>query len=139
MESNEISNEVKAVSAYLGCQVNENKSTFFDTLTGVDSIHKSLSCSNSDFKIDGAKLVLRTIDQLTDEECVELSTIISFTKITDITIKENIMMYLEDRARKSFSDSIIIYQYLLSIGIDLPSIYLDGKTLIEAGLAIRKE
>ncbi len=86
-------------------------------------------------KADFWKLILRTIDQLTDEEKDDLANILGVLSVDNfiIAIKENVPYAL------NIHKTIDSYQYLLSIGIDLPSIHLGGKTLIEAGLAIRKE
>ncbi len=118
-------NEIKALLPYVGCKAkyewnNELGVELNGTLTL--SIIKSLHDENG--VILWVKLLLRPIESLTDEEAVKMGFLNSadFLESSRITI-DQVGCFLH-------------YQYLQSIGIDLPSFYLEGKTLKEAGLAL---
>ncbi len=95
--------------------------------------------------IKEVKLILRTIDQLTDEECIEAGKMF-FPEDSEYSYYQFLIdgrlyvkQFSELNSLMNSTNCVRLYQYLLSIGIDLPNYYLDGKTLIESGLAIRKE
>jgi hypothetical protein len=83
--------------------------------------------------LNGEKLLLRTVDDLNIAEDIELCGIIH-----TIDTEHFLNAIREKRAyHTSILKSFKAYQYLLSIGIDLPHYLLNGQTLIECGLAER--
>lgn len=142
MKSNEISNEVKAkVFAMYLYQLMIAEGSEME-LTGTNHmdgepylIGYNGHNGDGDFHPDDCKLILRQLNQLTNEEKDELANILGVLRV------DNFIQNFRHKSSYSINihETIAAFQYLLSIGIDLPSIHLDGKTLIEAGLAIRKE
>lgn len=105
---------------------------------------------------EGAKLILKPLTEITDEEAVEMARLfngiegpIKINRPTDINnpdIHFVVQVYNEKPFKdwcfpKTWSDArgVMFYQYLQSKGYDLPNYYLGEKTLLEAGLAIYKD
>lgn len=83
-----------------------------------------------DNNIEESHLLLRTIDQLTDEELVNLS-IISDKDAEDEFEKESHIIngeYIVDCLKKDARVDLQVYDYLRSISILLPFTYLDNNT-----------
>jgi hypothetical protein len=91
---------------------------------------------------DKFKLILKPISSLTDEDCIEVITILQGRKKAEIWFElegaKAIIGVLanNDSNNWTFFCSNKIYQYLISKGYDLPQYLLDGKTLHESELAI---
>jgi hypothetical protein len=80
---------------------------------------------------NGWKLVLRSIDSLTDEERNELHEVAGvFTVDHLINAIKNKTPYV-----MGITGAVEAIDYLRSVFIDFPSYHLEGKSLVEAGLA----
>lgn len=84
---------------------------------------------------------LNKISNISDEDAIELSNILKISLLTDTDmrlpiseIKKIILYYINDFARRSFSDSIKIYQYLQSKGYALPYMDYSVEDLVELGV-----
>lgn len=86
----------------------------------------------ADDECDG-KLLLRPVSELTDEEQIQLGDILGvFTPEYFISaLKGSVANSYKIGIKRAFKAQ----QYLQSIGVDLPSFHLGGKTLFEAGIA----
>ena len=131
----EISNEVKAkvFAMYLGQYLTLYKP---NEVTPLQLTPERLQ-HFWEFGHPKVKLILRTVDQLTDEEKIEISNVFNPTVSEQYKINNaELILKAFERFANDSQETVLLYQYLLSIGIDLPSIHLGGKTLIESGLAI---
>ena len=136
----EITNEIKAkvFAQYLGCDLKtqtgkvqlvgihvDNFKRVFDAVVLNGNVtHKS--------EIEGVKLILKPLSDITDEDAVEVAKMLWGNKMPNLieTIKHQLFTY-------SVSDvPARCYQLLQSKGYDMPQYLLGGKTLHEAGLAI---
>ncbi len=129
MEKDLIPNEVKekVFAQYVGQKV-------LHTGTDVVTLDKTWNWKHPSFK-----LILKPLSSITDEQAIDVYDILwpkslpteNYEKIIDVKkwINNN-----GDSVRGIKSG--MAYQYLQSLGYDLPNLFLDGKTLFEAGLAI---
>ncbi|MES2395882.1 MAG: hypothetical protein V4549_07760 [Bacteroidota bacterium] len=92
------------------------------------------------------KLLLRPLSAITDEHCVELLKIDLIGADTSFFTTENWIELvpqfkgdLIESVKYDGKRKLSIFQKLIELGYDLPSIHLSGKTLHEAGLAIYKD
>jgi len=113
--------------------------------------HPQLSC-NDWVDIDDFKLIKKPLSAISDEDAIEVAKLIEAgTNHKKYTIERRdncivvwfahwcIQIHFDGRVKGSSATMWInsnVYTYLSAKGYDLPSIYLGGKTLFEAGLAI---
>lgn len=91
------------------------------------------------YHVDCHVLKLRPLSAITDEDAIEVSKICGYKHDQNKWgrfVAQNFVQQREDALTHTLVVSASIYQYLQSKGYDLPSWYLGGKTLHEAGLAI---
>ena len=131
MQETKISNESKAkvFAMYLGQPFNHE----YHTATILHSGNFGILFRNGNHKT--VKLQLRTIEDLTDEELIEACKIEygEFYNLLDNSIK-----LIKDCLEKKDVNFKCV-DYLRSIGVDWETLHLNGQTLIEAGIAERKE
>lgn len=116
---------------------NETKAKVFNLYHGqyVNSSSGRCRLRDQDF-IDSLDWIeLRPITALTDEEKNELASIMGTLRVDYFSesLHEGLTFSL------NIHKTIQAYQYLQSIGIDLPQYLLNGQTLKEAGLAVYDE
>lgn len=99
---------------------------------------------------DNIKLLLTPLSKISDEDAIEVANILKQRGVNKeeetsvIEEKEDLINALIGQTDYEINDVptpliLQIYQYLQSRGYDLPSFYLNGKTLFEAGLCIYKD
>lgn len=146
----EISNDIiaKVFAQYLGQKINENNSTFYDTMVSVDLFNESICTSNYiTYKLNEVKLVLKPLSSITDEHIIwvhdtehnfheQRKLRPDWAKTVTPPLKE-----MKDMISNEFgytggylSDSAV-HQYLISKGYDVPLMLLGWKTLEQSGLA----
>ena len=122
----------------------------------VDSENVWLALSNgNEFTVEGIRFTsIRPLSAITDEEAIEVAKIFGFEnpfiykRIYDSRIyisngknklsiwNDGEILFDEQPGGYGTPLYLLAYQYLQSIGIDLPQFLLGGKTLKEAGLAL---
>jgi hypothetical protein len=76
-------------------------------------------------------LQLKSLTSITEEDCKKIAKLIVIPHITGQSKKLSIQFYIEDRARKSFSESVLMFQYLQSKGYALPQlVFLDDEAKV---------
>lgn len=150
-----ISNDIKCkvFALYLEQKINENNSTFYDTMVSVDLFNESIHTSNHiTYKLDEVKLVLKPLSSITDEHIVWVhDTVHNFHEqrklrpdwAKNVTppfkdLKDMISNGLAHYKGGYLSDSAV-HQYLISKGYDVPLMLLGWKNLEQSGLAIYEE
>ncbi len=134
----EIKKEMLAIVPYLGQQVQISVCKFTLVTKYPENVQDDMITLDAFFNpMNKCKLLLRSLRSISEEDAVELGKIAyedpKMMKWVEIG-KGIITDYLD----RGFELSVKSYQFLQSRGYDLPTIYLDGQTLIEAGLAIEK-
>lgn len=82
---------------------------------------------------------LRPFSAITDDEAAHITALAGYFTLNNISEGRRILteLFINDvHCGLQMSTNFQIFQYLISIGVDLPHYLLDGKTLQEAGLAI---
>lgn len=81
------------------------------------------------------KPILTPLEDITDEDAIEVAKMIGTSDIVNFDKSQFVYVMLQAFEKKTVNFNI--YQFLQSKGYDLPNYLLDGKTLIESGLAIK--
>lgn len=102
--------------------------------------HPELRSCHNNSSTKSYKLILKPLYSITDEEATRIGEILGITEPLGYSDVERCRL-MEGRKlikRHGFLHNISVYQYLQSRGYDLPHFLLGGKTLKEAGIALRK-
>lgn len=149
----EVTNEIKAkvFAQYYGQQIKLNNEMIgqmyaIQTYKSHDEpAHVEVLIGNVcvNYSIDKMKLLLKPISSITDEDAIEVCTIIgSASHLSKESQAHQAKELLQEVAFYTKQTNIVgaswcgVLQFLQSRGYDLPNWYLGGKTLNEAGLAI---
>lgn len=146
-------NNLKAILPYIGCKFMDEHGHKWD-FTGIvitkisgPIIIDHNEGTDLEFFIEDSRLLLRPIESLTNEECMDLANLKQHRNSTEVIFYKDTRTIeywvIRDNGSKVYKTSLYLtslkphhYQYLQSIYIDLPSFYLGGKTLKESNLAI---
>lgn len=79
------------------------------------------------------KLILKPLSSITDEDAIEVAKMWNKHTIT-VHNKDSVKEFLSKHGCINYLE---IYQFLISRYYDIPQLLLNGKTLFEAGLALR--
>lgn len=140
----------RVFAMYIGCDceaTDGNDKDVYRVDSDIIGLHQQWS--------GGVRLRLRTIDQITDAEAIEVAKIIGWNEEdagkfpippdSDISIMgRTFCERLSDlKLDRKISHVLYVHQYLISIGIAVPLWFgidhpLNGKTAIEAGIAIQQ-
>ena len=143
----EITNEIKAkvFAQYLGQKV---------TRGGIMSIDLLYACKNAAWDdYNSITLRLKPLTAITDEDAIECINILLGTKGSmyqdwEESIQKRWLVQIKHELRDNLGSTMRIAgfksvysltQYLQSKGYDIPNYFLEGKTLIECGMAIEQE
>lgn len=134
----------RAIAPYIGCKLIEcdkNEGVLLGSMIIGDRLSVFNNCSSnepywSNFESIN-KLLLRPVSDMTGDEIKEACLILIIEPLSEAAGRLLVKEHLNNRRLLTTTPNVYIafVDYLRSIGVDLPSFHLGGKTLFEAGLA----